>query len=171
MLWILIHSVNMSIIIFQKLFYLTRQNMCKGSSQKNAALIWTLSKTGLTPPRLCHRDNDLSKSQRASKSHQWFKSFSHFTEGVEIAHCWSFIGKVLRLQQACLVWNRVTQNKVTFVGLSKCSQFLVVINWQSSHLSGRNSPLALLSSQVAQTRYISIKTPLARARPAPVCGS
>ena len=36
----------------------------------------------------------------ASKSHQWFKSYSHFTEGVEFARWWSFIGKGLRLQPA-----------------------------------------------------------------------
>ena len=29
----------------------------------------------------------------ASKSHQWFNSFGHRTEGVDFAHWWSFIGK------------------------------------------------------------------------------
>ena len=50
-------------------------------------------------------DQALSKSRRASKSHQWFKSYSHFTEGVNLAYWWSCIGKGLRLQpaqQACL---------------------------------------------------------------------
>ena len=40
----------------------------------------------------------------ASKSHQWFKSYGYFTEGVDCAYWWSFIGKGLRLQpaqQAC----------------------------------------------------------------------
>ena len=35
---------------------------------------------------------ELSKSRRASKSHQWFKSYGHFTEGVDFASWWSFIG-------------------------------------------------------------------------------
>jgi hypothetical protein len=42
-------------------------------------------------------------------SHQWFKSYSHFIEGVDFAYWWSCIGKVLRLrpaQQACFDSNR-----------------------------------------------------------------
>ena len=39
-----------------------------------------------------HSDQVLSKSWRASKSHQWFKSYSHFTEGVDFAYWWSFSG-------------------------------------------------------------------------------
>ena len=35
---------------------------------------------------------NFQKSQRASKSHQWFKSYGHFTEGVDLAYWWSFIG-------------------------------------------------------------------------------
>ena len=35
------------------------------------------------PVRLCHSDQELSTSWRASKSHQWFKSYGHFTEGVD----------------------------------------------------------------------------------------
>ena len=40
---------------------------------------------------LVHRDQELSKSRRASKSNQWFKSYSHFTKGMDFADCWSFI--------------------------------------------------------------------------------
>ena len=29
----------------------------------------------------------------ASKYHQWFKSYGHFTEGVDFAYWWSFIGE------------------------------------------------------------------------------
>ena len=32
----------------------------------------------------CHSDQERSKSQRTSKSHQWFKSYGHFTEGVDL---------------------------------------------------------------------------------------
>ena len=39
-----------------------------------------------------HSDQELSKSRRASKSHQWFKSYGHFTEGVDLAYWWSFSG-------------------------------------------------------------------------------
>ena len=42
--------------------------------------------------RLCHSDQELSKSGRASKSHQWFQSYGHFTEWVDFAYWWSFIG-------------------------------------------------------------------------------
>ena len=31
--------------------------------------------------RLFHRDDKLSKSQRASKTHYWFKSYGNFTDG------------------------------------------------------------------------------------------
>ena len=37
-------------------------------------------------------DHELSKSRRASKSHQWFKSYGHFTEGVDFAYLWTFSG-------------------------------------------------------------------------------
>ena len=37
-------------------------------------------------------DQELSKSQRALKSNQWFKSYGHFTEGVDFAYWWSFSG-------------------------------------------------------------------------------
>ena len=40
----------------------------------------------------CHSDYELSKSRRASKSHQWFKSYSHFTEAVDFDYWWSFSG-------------------------------------------------------------------------------
>ena len=33
-----------------------------------------------------------SKSWGASKSHQWFKSYDHYTEGVHFAYCLSFSG-------------------------------------------------------------------------------
>ena len=49
---------------------------------------------------LCHTDQELSKSQRASKSHQWFKSDGHFTEGVDFAYWWSFSGGGSALQPA-----------------------------------------------------------------------
>ena len=42
--------------------------------------------------RLCHSDQELSKSRRASKSNLWFKSYGHFTKGVDFASWWSFIG-------------------------------------------------------------------------------
>ena len=40
----------------------------------------------------------------ASKPHQWFKSYDHFTKRMNFAYWWSLIGKGLRLQpaqQAC----------------------------------------------------------------------
>ena len=37
--------------------------------------------------RLCHSDKELSKSQRESKLHHWFKSYGHFSGGVDFAHC------------------------------------------------------------------------------------
>ena len=45
--------------------------------------------------------------QRASIMHQWYKSYGHFTEGVDFAYWWSFIGKGLCLQsaqQACFIF-------------------------------------------------------------------
>ena len=48
--------------------------------------------------RLCHSDLKLSKSQRASKPHQWFKSYGHFTEGVILPIGGVGSGKGLRLQ-------------------------------------------------------------------------
>ena len=41
-------------------------------------------------PVICHSDQKLSKSQRASKSYQWFESHGNFTEGVDFAYWWSF---------------------------------------------------------------------------------
>ena len=35
-----------------------------------------------------------------SKSHQWFKSYGHFTEGVDYANWWSFSGGGSALQPA-----------------------------------------------------------------------
>ena len=35
-----------------------------------------------------------------SKSHRWFKSYGHFTEGVDFAYWRSCVGKGLRLQPA-----------------------------------------------------------------------
>ena len=46
---------------------------------------------------------DLSKSQRASKSHYWLKSHGHCTKGVDLARWWSCIGLGLRLQSASLL--------------------------------------------------------------------
>ena len=54
-------------------------------------------------------DQELSKSQRASKSHQWFKSYSHFNEGVDLAYWLSCTRKGLRLQpaqQACFSFKK-----------------------------------------------------------------
>ena len=42
-----------------------------------------------------------SKSQRASKSHYWFKSYGEFAEWVNFAYWWSFIGKGVPAQQDC----------------------------------------------------------------------
>ena len=36
------------------------------------------------------------KSWRASQLHCWFKSYGHFTEGIDFPYWWSFIGKGLR---------------------------------------------------------------------------
>ena len=62
-----------------------------------------------TPPRpngwRCYNFQGNSKSQRASKSHYWFKSYGDFPEWVDFAYWWSCIGKGLLLQprkQACL---------------------------------------------------------------------
>ena len=44
--------------------------------------LWQNSETILKLENLCHSDRELSESQRALKSHQWFKVYSHFTEGV-----------------------------------------------------------------------------------------
>ena len=44
------------------------------------------------------------KSQRASKSRQWFNSYGNFTEAVDLAYWWSFSGRGSALQpaqQAC----------------------------------------------------------------------
>ena len=38
--------------------------------------------------RLCHSGQKLFKSRRASKSHQWFQSYGHFTDGVNFAYWW-----------------------------------------------------------------------------------
>ena len=38
--------------------------------------------------------------KRVSQSRQWFKSYSHFTEGVDFAYWWSYIRKGLSLQRA-----------------------------------------------------------------------
>ena len=48
----------------------------------------------------------LSKSWSVSKSHQGLKSYGHFSEAVDFAYWWSWIGKGLRLQpaqQACFL--------------------------------------------------------------------
>ena len=45
-----------------------------------------------------HSDQELSQSRRASKSHQWFKSYSHFAERVDFAYWWSFSGGGSALQ-------------------------------------------------------------------------
>ena len=50
--------------------------------------------------RLCCNDEELSKSGRASKLHQWFKSYGHFTEGVILHIGGVAIEKGLRLQPA-----------------------------------------------------------------------
>ena len=35
---------------------------------------------------ICHSTQELSKSRMASKSNQWFKSYDHFTEGMNFAY-------------------------------------------------------------------------------------
>ena len=55
-----------------------------------------VSMYALIGPETAVSDEELSKSRRASKSHQWFKSYGHFTEGVDVAYRWSCIGKGLR---------------------------------------------------------------------------
>ena len=42
--------------------------------------------------RVCHCDQDLSNAQRVLISHQWFKSYGYFTEGVDFAYWWSISG-------------------------------------------------------------------------------
>ena len=42
--------------------------------------------------KLCYNFVGNSKSQRAFKSHYWFKSYSDFSELVDFAYWWSFIG-------------------------------------------------------------------------------
>ena len=49
--------------------------------------------------KLCQSDEELSKSQRTSKSHQWFKSYEHFTEVVDFAYWWSCIGEGVACSQ------------------------------------------------------------------------
>ena len=60
--------------------------------------------------RLCHIDQELSKSRRESKSLQWYKIYGHFTEGVDLAYWWSFSGGGSALQpaqQACFFFYKV----------------------------------------------------------------
>ena len=52
----------------------------------------TVRDTSLSYKIDCHSDQDLSKSHRASKSVQWFKSYGLFTEEVDFACWWSFSG-------------------------------------------------------------------------------
>ena len=64
---------------------------------------------------------ELSKSRRASQSHQWFKSYSHFTEGVDFAYWWSFSGGGSTLQQILNPEghpNRITGPKVRAILLN-----------------------------------------------------
>ena len=42
----------------------------------------------------------ISKFQRASKLHFWFKGYGNFAEWKDFSDWWSFIGKGLRLQPA-----------------------------------------------------------------------
>ena len=49
---------------------------------------------------------ELSKSRRTSKSHQWFKNYSHFTGGVDFAYWWILSrGGSVPAQQAVLIVN------------------------------------------------------------------
>ena len=60
-----------------------------------------------SPQRPLHRVITVCLSQ-GQTAHDWFKSYGHFTEGVDFAYWWSFIGKGLRLQpvqQACFKCN------------------------------------------------------------------
>ena len=42
--------------------------------------------------KMNYKDQELFKSRRISKSHQWLNSYAHFTEGVDFAYLWSFSG-------------------------------------------------------------------------------
>ena len=42
------------------------------------------------------------KSRRASKSDQWFKSYGHFTKGVDFVYWWSFSGEGSAIDGATL---------------------------------------------------------------------
>ena len=58
---------------------------------------------------ICHNFLGESKSRRASKLHNWFKSYGDFAEGVDFPNWWSFNGKGLLLQpaqQACFLPKR-----------------------------------------------------------------
>ena len=53
----------------------------------------------------------------ASKTHHWFKSSGHFSEGTVLAYWWSCIGKGLRLQpgqQNCLYY-KTNITKILFI--------------------------------------------------------
>ena len=90
--------------------------------------------------RLCHSDQELSKLRRASKSHQWFRSYGLFTEGVDLAFWWSCIGKGLRLQpaQQASFLSKVTKETMSWSQkhpfcdqpMIPLSHLLSVTNWQ-----------------------------------------
>ena len=85
--------------------------------------------------RLCQNDQKLSKSQRASKSLHWLKSYDNFTEGVDLAYWWSCIGKGLHLQPAKQAG---FQNLQAFHPVVSCTsrpslrQFLALVGHSSS---------------------------------------
>ena len=74
-----------------------------------------------------HSDQNVSKSQRASKSPQWFKSYGHFTEGVDFAYWWSFSGGGSAI-------NRATPSSVCIARETATYLFSWCINTQHNYL-------------------------------------
>ena len=117
--------------------------------------------------RLCHSDQELSKSWRASKSHQWFKSYGHFTEGVDFVYRWSCIGKGLRLQPAqqacfnivpffyCIIFNAPLQWPSRWSGLGQMSIRTVSILAEKNSLIIRLTVGTLTSCILAWLQWIT----------------
>ena len=74
----------------------------------------------------------LSKYWRVSKSHQWFNSYGHFTEGMDLAYWWSCIGKGLCLQpaqKACFkgtVYQGSEQHQMSYFSVFLYGIFLLI---------------------------------------------
>ena len=75
------------------------ENICTAPARPNSWLWWFHLWN-----RLCWEIVRDSKSQRASKSYYWFKSYGDFDERGDFAYWWSCIGKGLRLQPAQQAW-------------------------------------------------------------------